>query len=204
MNKQTCKFSECDNKVRIGGYCTRHYKEEADAGTVNAKRCKCGRWAIVGPNCEACYNRLRRKGDFGYEICVGPECEKPGTLALGLCSAHYKQKLKGWELRPLRFQRDASEWSEWTLTNQGYLIRERRQGAKVLRQLQHRFIMEEKLGRPLSDKETVHHRNGIRDDNRVENLELWSGRHPKGARVEDQLDWAIEILSLYRPELLVN
>jgi hypothetical protein len=96
------------------------------------------------------------------------------------------------------------------VNDQGYRV-VYREGREFL---EHRYLFEQLLGRPLLETEQVHHCNKVRTDNRTDgppdanyrtgNLELWTTSQPSGARVEDMVAYAVELLELYAPELLAR
>jgi len=110
----------------------------------------------------------------------------------GLCSAHYKRQRLGKDMTtPVAVV--APKGGGYTDT-EGY--------RRIGKQKVHRMVMEQILGRKLLPHENVHHKNGDRQDNAPDNLELWVNHQPKGARVEDQVKHALKILQTYRPDLL--
>lgn len=118
-------------------------------------------------------------------MCSNPDCLNFASVrSTGLCATHrYRQ----------RNSISRNEKGNPYINTDGY-VEMYHDGQKVL---EHRLIMEMSLGRSLFLGENVHHINGVRDDNRPENLELWSTSQPSGQRVQDKIEWAAAFLEQY-------
>jgi hypothetical protein len=193
VSKRICSVEGCDRPHMARGFCNRHYQIEHRAG-ITGRICsaaECNAPVRALGLCSVHYSAQKRAK---APACIVEGCTEQQGAARGLCNAHYLRLRRSGELGPARRLRGKRGLG--SKNKAGYVqIRQGRDGRAVL---QHRLVMEALLGRPLESFENVHHINGIRDDNRPENLELWVVSQPSGQRASDLAEWVVD----HYPELV--
>lgn len=174
-----CLVERCERPHFSGGYCRSHHARLYAGKSVSTPL------------------RLRRvyRND---ESCSVDGCVEPPRLG-GYCALHYHRARAGRELSLLKRptpQRGRLRW----INRSGYavvVVPGGTPGATThsrykTHMLEHRYVMQKWLGRSLLKTEQVHHRNGIRDENQIENLELKTSAHGSGISATDDVLHCIE------------
>lgn len=171
-----CSADGCGRKRRALGFCIAHYHRFQRGQPMDAPIIK---------------RRKKAERKCSIDSCSRPHKSK------GFCGMHSYRAKNGLDMdAPLRNNRPSGV-GQWHTSKDGYVYRSVRIDGKNRTEFQHRFVMEQYLGRALLREENIHHINGDRADNRIENLEIWNTKQPKGQRALDKLAWAYEIIALY-------
>jgi len=217
MAQSTCSVDGCEKQAKARGFCGTHHRRWCQYGDPLGKKyqtprpCEtCGLWWVpqkshVPSFCSSeCRDWWGAKTVYGRKtpiprvgLCAVDGCDKP-VKAIGLCAMHSSRHYQnGGDLRGPSSERAPN--GAGCINRNGYRVLQ----INNRRVLEHRYVMEQAIGRKLYRHENVHHINGDRADNRLENLELWSKAQPSGQRIPDKVAWAKELLSLYEPAALV-
>lgn len=204
-NLGPCSVDGCARDAHCKGMCAMHYgrfcahgdpgpaerHRHPQAGSCTAHGCE--RPKQTRDLCSMHYQRLQTHGDANIDLTrVRPVCSVHGcarqsrTYESGLCELHRRRLRKMGAVGPAALLKRPN--GAGSINPDGYVVHTR----NYERESEHRAVMERALGRPLHSFENVHHKNGIRHDNRPENLEVWVKPHPLGQRPDDLAEWVVE------------
>jgi HNH endonuclease len=191
--------------------CSKHYLAwyhvAAKASTNDIRRTNPGRGCKVAGcarkhyghgYCDSHLNQLQRYGTTERHVwqkelkCSVVGCDQKRRTN-GWCEKHYSRWLKNGTMEVRHVYGPGARY----LAKDGYWMAYDQSRGRA--HLEHRSVMERRIGRFLLPHENVHHINGDRLDNRDENLELWSKSQPCGQRIPDKVAWARQLLELYDP-----
>jgi HNH endonuclease len=210
-NSRVCSVDGCDRDVVARGWCRRHYarwRTTGETGPAGLKRqpdkmpctvdgcenfseagglCSMHRWRMRTYGDPGTAGRIKKRRDAAPEMpCTVEDCARLRSHGAPYCHLHRERLRRTGEVGPAK-----------PMAMKG-VVKPRKDGYRRIhvgngrRVLEHVHVMEQHLGRRLAPGENVHHKNGVRDDNDLGNLELWFVMQPTGQRVTDLMEYIAE------------